>query len=184
MNIIVAACKNMGIGFENNLPWLLKKELLYFKRKTVGNNLIVMGKNTWESLPSKPLPNRLNCILSSSLKNNNNNIQIFNNKNDFLNFTNTVPLENIWIIGGESIYKQFINEPYVKNIYLTHILHDFECDTFFPKIPYDYSLVDESNLIVENNIYYKHKLFSKNHGDISSYSSGYLKIKDQSMDYL
>ena len=130
MNIIVAASKNMGIGFENQLPWFLKRELQYFKNKTIGagkNNIILTGKNTWDSLPNKPLPNRINCILSRG-RWTQKSAYIFNDKDSFLNFAKTKTYENIWIIGGESVYKQFINEPYVKNIYLTHILQDFKCD--------------------------------------------------------
>ena len=57
MNIIVAACKNRGIGINNTLPWKLKKEMKYFKEVTIGkgNSAVVMGKNTWFSL-KRPLP--------------------------------------------------------------------------------------------------------------------------------
>jgi|TARA_B110000967_G_C18828769_1_gene532851 dihydrofolate reductase len=163
MNIIVAASKNMGIGFENQLPWFLKKELQYFKNKTIGtdkNNIILTGKNTWDSLPIKPLPNRINCIMSRGQWDH-KNAYFFSDKDSFLNFAKIKPYDKIWIIGGESIYKQFINEPYVKNIYLTHLLHDFECDTFFPEILPEYKLIQQSAITTENNIHYKHKLFSK-----------------------
>ena len=69
MNIIVAACKNRGIGFKNKLPWKLSKEMKYFKELTIGekNNAVVMGRNTWLSIPEKnrPLPKRENIVLIS-----------------------------------------------------------------------------------------------------------------------
>ena len=55
MNIVVAACKNRGIGLKNKLPWNLSKEMKYFKKLTIGekNNAVIMGKNTWLSIPEK-----------------------------------------------------------------------------------------------------------------------------------
>ena len=165
MNIIVAATKNMGIGFENKLPWYLKNELKYFKKKTIGdgNNLIVMGKNTWNSLPKKPLPFRSSCVISSTLDNNLEDTKIVKNKKEFENLVSQSFFSNIWIVGGESIYKQFINEPYVNNVYLTQIEDEFKCDTFFPEIPNNFYLKKQSDMKVENNIHYKYKLFSRKH---------------------
>ena len=163
MNIIVAASKNMGIGFKNKLPWNLKKELGYFKRKTVGNgnNLIVMGKNTWMGLPIKPLPFRYNCVLSTTLKTNLKDTKIVSNKNELEKFICSNHFSKVWIIGGESVYKDFINEPYVENIYLTHIDKYYDCDTFFPNIPDHFYLKRQSETKEENNISYNYKLFSR-----------------------
>ena len=69
INIIVAYCKNEGIGVNNNLPWSIKSDLKKFYKFTVGNgnNAIIMGKNTWNSLNCKPLKLRDNLIISGSL---------------------------------------------------------------------------------------------------------------------
>ena len=71
MNIVVAACKNRGIGFKNKLPWKLTKEMKYFKELTIGekNNAVVMGRKTWLSIPEKnrPLPKRENIVLVEEL---------------------------------------------------------------------------------------------------------------------
>ena len=68
LNIIVAYCKNRGIGAGNKLPWRLKQDMLLFKKLTVGkgNNAVIMGKNTWLSLP-KALPERSNFVISESI---------------------------------------------------------------------------------------------------------------------
>ena len=68
MNIIVAACKNRGIGLNNKLPWKLKKEMNIFANLTKGNgkNAVIMGKNTWYSLP-KALPKRANFVISKTV---------------------------------------------------------------------------------------------------------------------
>ena len=111
MNIIVAASKNMGIGLKNKLPWTLKNELKYFKKKTIGggNNIVLMGKNTWLGLPKKPLPYRYNYVLSSTLETDCKYTKIVRNKKEFEKIAMEHFYSNIWIIGGESIYKQFIH---------------------------------------------------------------------------
>ena len=69
MNIVVATCKNRGIGIKNQLPWRLLSDLYFFKYLTIGNekNAVIMGKNTYLSLP-KPLKYRDNIVLSTSMK--------------------------------------------------------------------------------------------------------------------
>ena len=96
-----------------------------------------MGKNTWLSIPKKPLPNRDNLILSTSLKiedimlENKENIKIFTNIDD-LNVFCREKYEEIWIIGGYQIYKEFLERDLIKEMHVTYINKDFECDTFFP----------------------------------------------------
>ena len=69
-NIIVACSKNRGIGYENSLPWKISSDLKKFRDLTIGNgnNAVIMGKNTWTSLPIKYLKSRDNLILSTTLK--------------------------------------------------------------------------------------------------------------------
>ena len=78
MNLIVAHCKNRGIGFKNQLPWKLTLDMHRFKKLTIGNknNAVIMGRNTWESLPLKfrPLPKRTNIILTTKMDNTLNTI--------------------------------------------------------------------------------------------------------------
>ena len=80
MNLIVAYCRNRGIGFQNKLPWKLSQDMNRFKNLTIGNgnNAVVMGKNTWESLHQKykPLPKRANIVLSTKYDNLFNNIAV------------------------------------------------------------------------------------------------------------
>ena len=150
INIIVAYCKNNGIGFENKMPWHIKSDLKKFQKLTIGNgnNANIMGKNTYNSILNinkNSLKNRDNLILSTSLNVNtknitNNVIKSFNNIQNLENFIKTKKYEEVWIIGGEKIYNYFLNiypanellTP--KNIYITFINNDFECDTFFPTI--------------------------------------------------
>ena len=68
VNIIVAYCKGNGIGKNNALPWYIPQDLKHFSKLTKGNNnnMVVMGRKTWDSLPFKPLPNRRNIVLTST----------------------------------------------------------------------------------------------------------------------
>ena len=140
--IIVATCKNNGIGYCNQLPWNIKEDLRHFSKLTKGNghNAIVMGKNTWKSIGGKPLPKRDHFILSTTMNNNDittpstsgNSTFICKQIDEVENKCREKNYENVWIIGGESIYKQFLERNCVAECVITYIDHDFECDTFFP----------------------------------------------------
>ena len=144
-NLIVAVCKNNGIGYKGQMPWHIKADLKYFSELTKGdgNNAVIMGNATWKGLPilkgkSKGLNDRDNFILSTTdtfeLKLIQNRllktfkdideIEMFLTKNDIY--------EDIWVIGGASIYKQFLDMDKIEKCYITHIDKEFECDTFFP----------------------------------------------------
>jgi dihydrofolate reductase len=157
INIIVATDINNGIGINNQLPWHFKSDMKFFKTKTIGkgNNAVVMGKNTFLSIKKK-LPNRDNLILSSTLTGNN----IFKNINDLLLFIQHKKYDDVWIIGGETIYRQFLNLPgVVNNIYVTRIQDLYNCDAFFTDIPNNYIKTD-SQSIKENDTTLIIELFS------------------------
>lgn len=158
MNIIVACCEKQGIGYQNTLPWHFKKDLKYFAKLTKGNgnNAIVMGKNTWNSLPRRPLPGRDNLVLSTTLDIDN----CFKNIKQLKEHINNKNYDEVWIIGGSQIYQQFIEDSDVKRIYLTNVERNYECDTFFPKFSDDFLLIDthsemESDTKLTFNVYEK-----------------------------
>lgn len=133
MKLIVAIDENGGIGKGGDLPWNLKEDMKFFKEMTNGG-IVIMGRTCYESLPEKfrPLPNRLNVILTRS-----NDVQypgclVFNSITDVLDNDYIVSKGNVWIIGGAQIYESFIN--IVDELYVTHVKGTFDCDTFFPKI--------------------------------------------------
>ena len=168
MKLIVAFCKNGGIGFKNKLPWYLLADMKKFKKLTIGNgnNAVIMGKNTWESLPEnfRPLPKRVNIVLTSKAKIYKNE---YNNKFDNVNtvFLNSIEAaqdyckkytyDDVWVIGGSKLYKTVLDKMLVSNIYATKIENEFKCDTFFPEIPAYFSLKSTSFNKTENNIQYK-----------------------------
>jgi dihydrofolate reductase len=140
-NIIVAFDVNLGIGINNRLPWHMPDDLKQFSKLTRGNgkNAVIMGKNTWNSLPIKMLAGRDNLILSSELvieENTpfNNYIKTFNTLQKLTNFCEKNNYEEVWIIGGSQIYNLFLDNKKVDKIYATIINKQYKCDTFFPKI--------------------------------------------------
>jgi len=137
---IVAADESWGIGYNNKLLCSIQGDLKRFRALTK-NNIVVMGKNTFKSIGSIPLPERINIVIthdcSSPIKDENGVI--------YMNMDNVIgylyhhkhpydfPIINIFIIGGESIYKQLLN--YCDYVLLTRIKKTFkEADTFFPNI--------------------------------------------------
>ena len=128
-NIIVAVDLNNGIGLNNNIPWLNEySDLKYFKKITTDcdsktrQNVIIMGKNTWNSLPKKPLPNRLNCIISNTINKKSDNILVFNSLDKCLSSLENNyfhKINEIFVIGGEQLYKEAIVHPKCNIIYKT-----------------------------------------------------------------
>ena len=136
-NIIVAICENNGIGYNNSLPWNIKEDLKIFSKLTKGNNnnAIIMGRNTFESLPNNFLPKRDNLILSSSIiideKRENNIIKTFDNIDSIIEFCNTKNYQEVWIIGGQLIYESFLRKNIVNKLFITKINKKYLCDKFF-----------------------------------------------------
>jgi dihydrofolate reductase len=174
VNIIVAYCKNNGIGKDNMLLWNIKEDMAKFKRLTTGNknNAIVMGRKTYESLNNvNGLANRDNLILSKSLHidkiNTTNIIKTFESLQNLETFVKSKNYDEVWIIGGEEIYKLFLTNHSNKNtifaineIIITYLEKEFECNSYFPNLE-DYTKI--------YNLYF--------------YSKNMIKIKDTSINY-
>ena len=145
--LIVAVSKNYGIGINNELPWNISEDLKHFSKTTKGNgnNAIVMGRNTWDSFNGRHLKKRDHLILSTSLSIDNTSsyadadadadaeiIKSFSTIDNVINFINNKKYEDVWIIGGESIYKSFLELNLISECYITFVDNSYECDTFFP----------------------------------------------------
>ncbi|RUS89650.1 hypothetical protein EGW08_002571 [Elysia chlorotica] len=144
LNVVVAACNNMGIGINGNLPWRLKQDMAFFKKITASTNdpekknVVIMGKNTWLSIPEKfrPLSGRVNIVLSTSLTEVPTGVHLAKSFEDAMNLVETMvsTVEGVFVIGGASVYKKAMFGSYPCRIYLTQVLADFKCDTFLPEI--------------------------------------------------
>ena len=143
ISIIAAIGKNRELGRGNDLIWHIKEDLKNFKNLTMGK-YIVMGKNTYESLP-KHLEGRKYIVLSSSISEIENGL-LFNDFNKLLEFIKDVD-EEVMIIGGASIYKLFL--PFADKLYLTEIDSEEKADVYFP----DFNKEDyECNVVSTNEV--------------------------------
>lgn len=136
LNLIAALDMNEGIGKDNKLAWRIRKEINYFKEKTIGS-VIIMGRNTWESIPKKfrPLPDRINIVISCRKSEPESSEYRFTSIVDSLNFLKTNYLNKlVYVIGGEMIYSKVLEMDLIKHMYITKINKDYGCDIHFPMI--------------------------------------------------
>ena len=132
ISAIVAVNEDWGIGYNNDLLEHIPADLQYFKAVTIGR-VVVMGLNTWNSLPKKPLPNRLNIIIEPTeyYKEADESI-VHMDLETFLTMSKDMGMEYV-VIGGGSIYKQLL--PYCDRVYVTKIYKKHEnVDTYFPNL--------------------------------------------------
>ena len=138
MNIIVAIDKNRGIGKDNDLLAHISPDLKYFKETTL-NKVVVMGYNTYMSLPKRPLANRTNIVLTSKNVDLDGAI-VVNSLDNLLKKINEFESDGkeVFVCGGAKVYEQLM--PYADKLYITHIMHEFDADTFFPEYSEEFKL--------------------------------------------
>ncbi|KXL50131.1 MAG: hypothetical protein FE78DRAFT_67138 [Acidomyces sp. 'richmondensis'] len=170
LTIIVAATPHNGIGRQGSLPWpMLKKEMAYFARVTKRvptltnsglppsdawkqtnlegrrQNVVIMGRKTWESIPPKfrPLKDRINVVISSQQREALGDVPSevvvqpdilsgLAKVEQLVKAGEVFPVGRVYVIGGARIYKAALELPQTKSILMTRIHTDYPCDTFFP----------------------------------------------------
>ncbi len=150
LSLIAGVANNNAIGNKNKLLAHLPKDLKWFKQHTTGKT-IIMGRKTYESLPSGALPNRRNIVLSRREDFSAKNCLVLHGADEVME--RLADDEETFVIGGEEIYKIFL--PFADKLYLTRIYADFSADVFFPQINFDeWNLTFEShNAIDEKHAY-------------------------------
>ena len=156
ISAIVAIDENWGIGFNGELLEKIPEDMEHFKKLTT-DNIVVMGRKTWDSLPNPPLPDRLNIVLSryylipacehticmtlESLK------YVIDNKDRFS--------EDIFIIGGGQIYKELL--PFCERVYITKIFKSHNnVDTYFPTLEQkEWEITHQSEILTFNDLQYQ-----------------------------
>jgi dihydrofolate reductase len=129
ISIIVAIASNNAIGKDNKLLWHIPADMKYFKKITTGHT-VIMGKNTFLSLPDGPLVNRRNIIISDDPDDHFNGCVTVNSVSEAMELCDE-EVES-FIIGGASVYRQFL--PFATKLYVTKVNKSFVADTFFPEI--------------------------------------------------
>jgi len=164
INVAVAFTGNGGIGLKGGLPWPhLKEDMALFSKRTTGagKNAVLMGKNTWLSIPEgrRPLKNRTNIIISNSLPTS-SCCHAFPCISDAIAHSHCENYDELWIIGGSRIYNEFLEQHYdkINRVYITYVCKNgyrcgYECDTFI-HVPPDSYFIEEKEYNPTENCYY------------------------------
>ena len=150
-DIIVATDINNGIGKNNKLPWRIKEDMEYFKKKSSftpypnSKNVVIMGYNTWISIPEKtrPLEDRVNIVITKNHEEELSELSyedfhVASSLQNALDIAYSLKIvNNTFVIGGKQIYQEALNHPDLRNMYLTLLKGNFNCTTKL-----EYSLSD------------------------------------------
>jgi dihydrofolate reductase len=129
ISIIVAIAENNGIGKNNDLLWHISADLKRFRQIT-SDHTVIMGKNTYLSLPVRPLKNRRNIVITDNPSDHFDGcVTVFSVEEAMMHCPEN---EESFVIGGASVYRQFL--PHAGRLYLTRVNRSFDADTFFPEI--------------------------------------------------
>lgn len=176
-NMILAVDEKNWIWKSGDLAWKLPADMKYFKEITSKTqdlakmNAVVMGYNTWKSIPSKyrPLSDRINCILRKVLTKD----DIWSKIDDFVLYFNSFEhclseleskenVENIFVIGWAMLYNYAIKNDLLDKIYITKVSGDYDCDVHFDWIPDDFIVESYTDTEKENDIEYSFWVYKKN----------------------
>lgn len=175
-DIILAVDNKNWIWKNNDLAWKINADMKYFKKTTTKTedlgkiNAVIMWRKTRESIPAKfkPLPERINCIISTTLKQENINSKI----DDFMLYYSSLDnaleelekkenVENIFIIWWARLYNESLKHPNLDKIYLTEIDWDFDCDTFVDLDLEDFEVAIKWTIREEDNLRYRFMVYKR-----------------------
>ena len=136
--LIVAMDSDRGIGKNNDLMWHLPKDMKFFKDTTQGQ-IVVMGRKNYDSIPEKyrPLPNRLNVVLTRNEKFDAPNCLVFHSLEECLTHFKEESERIVFIIGGGEIYRMALDSGILDEMYITHVHERYDAETFFPSFEED-----------------------------------------------
>lgn len=135
MNLIVAVDNNWAIGNKNELLIRIPNDHKHFREETTGK-VVVLGRKTLETFPQGlPLKNRTNIILSTRKDYRVKEAIVVHSVEELLEELKNYVDEDIYVIGGDSVYKQLL--PYCDVAHVTKIDHEYEADAFFPNLDED-----------------------------------------------
>lgn len=181
---IAAISKNQCIGIDNEMPWHISDDLKHFKALTTSETdayadsgmkgIVIMGRKTYESIGKKPLPNRVNFILTTKMDYEEENnlkgredIYVMHNLDDALtyaaNIAHGMKFDTIWIIGGERVFKRSMM--FTDRLELTIVDAEIENgDAFYPEIPSNFEKTTESDSFIDDasGLSYKYVTYVKN----------------------
>lgn len=132
MNAIVAVDNNWAIGYQNRLLVRIPADQRFFRDETI-HKAVIMGRKTLESFPGgQPLKDRLNVVVTSDVNYRVPDAVVVHSIEEALEAVKDYPREDIYVIGGESIYRQLL--PHCEVAHVTKIDYSYEADTYFPNL--------------------------------------------------
>ncbi len=136
--LIVAMDSDRGIGKNNDLMWHLPKDMKFFKDTTQGQ-IVVMGRKNYDSIPEKyrPLPNRLNVVLTRNENFDAPNCLVFHSLEECLTHFKEESERIVFIIGGGEIYRMALDSGILDEMYITQVDERYDAETFFPSFEED-----------------------------------------------
>jgi dihydrofolate reductase len=161
MNLIFSAGENWELGLENRLVFHTKADMAHFVRHTTGK-VIVMGRRTLESFPGgKALKNRVNIVLTTDKAFEAEDAESVHSVDELLERLKSTNDDDIYVIGGESVYKQLI--PYCRVAYVTRFLHAARADRFMPDFDKlkDWRKTESSEIYEENGLRFRFDTYTR-----------------------
>ena len=170
---IVAHDQGFGIGKDNQIPWRLSKDMAHFKRITTQcdsdstQNVVLMGRKTWDSLPDrfKPLPDRINMVMSrGELDLPEGVIGVTSFEEAFEYYDRLVTqgkAGTFFCIGGGQLYEQCLQMNACQTLYITRVHHTYECDAFFSNYENLFTQVSSSEIFKDQSVPYSFHMFER-----------------------
>ncbi|MEC0140529.1 dihydrofolate reductase [Paenibacillus macerans] len=156
ITLIWAMAQNGVIGRNNQLPWRLPADLKFFKAQTMGKTMI-MGRKTWESMGSKPLPGRHSVVLTQDTSYRAEGADVVHTLEEALRYEKEG--EELMVIGGAGVFRFFL--PVADKLLVTRIDEDIEGDVFFPFLNWeDFDLVHEEQGIRDDKNPYDYRFLT------------------------
>lgn len=161
MKLIVAVDENWGIGKDGDMLQPISKDLKFFRQTTTGN-VIVIGRKTLESFPNqKPLPNRVNVVLTNNREYPAEGIVLCHKIEKLAEVLQPYADKEIFVAGGGTIYKQLL--PQCDTAYVTKIYHTYPADTVFPNLDADpeWVLAEKGEVQEENGVRFSFNTYKR-----------------------
>lgn len=168
--IVVAHDSKFGIGKNDSLPWKIDEDRIAFRGLTSSvkdpgsQNLVIMGRKTWESIPPRhrPLKGRINLVLTENpslcLP---PEVVICHSFAELIEQIGSIRFETCFVIGGASVYGYALKDKRFDTIHLTEVTGDFHCDVFFPPYKNRFALFDQSPIKEENGQHYRFSIYKR-----------------------
>jgi dihydrofolate reductase/thymidylate synthase len=172
-DLIVAVDERSGIGKAGRLPWTLRGDMRYFKDVTTRTttpgrrNAVVMGRQTWESIPARfrPLAGRLNLVLTrqAAFALPGGVLRANDFPSAIASLSSPAPdaPESIFVIGGASLYREALRHDGCRSLYITRVQGVFDCDAFFEEPRAGFGLVSRSAPACENGVTYCFEVYRR-----------------------